>query len=129
MNSLADEKYIALTTFKRSGEAVTSPVWIVPVSDGRYAFWTSMGSGKTKRIKNNPTVRVQASNGTGKVKAGTTPVDGSAELVQSGPLFDEVHRAIRAKYGFMTTLSKIVGGIPMKRKGLAYADTVVLIRF
>jgi len=128
MSSFTEEKYVALTTYKRSGEAVTAPVWIVPVSDGRYGFWTSMGSGKTKRIKNNPAVRLQPSNATGKVKPGTTPVDGSAELVQSGALFEEVHRSVRAKYGFMTTLSKVVGGVQLRRKGLRYADTVVLIR-
>jgi hypothetical protein len=39
--SLADEKYLALTTFKRDGTAVTSPVWAAPLSDGKIGFWTS----------------------------------------------------------------------------------------
>jgi hypothetical protein len=50
-------------------------------------------------------------------------------MVQSGRLFDEVQARVREKYGFMTKLTRLlakVGG--MNRKGLTYADTVVLVR-
>ncbi|BDZ42253.1 hypothetical protein GCM10025865_15520 [Paraoerskovia sediminicola] len=36
---LADEKYVALTTFKRSGDAVTTPVWVAPLPQDRGARW------------------------------------------------------------------------------------------
>lgn len=126
---LAGEKYIAFTTYRKSGEAVTSPVWLVEVSDGRIGFWTAMGSGKTKRLKNNPAVTVQASSFNGTVKAGSAPITGTAEMVQSGPLFDEVHKSVRKKYGFQTHLTRTIAGLfVLRRKGLTYADTVVLIR-
>ena len=129
MSNLADEKFIAFTTYRKTGEAVTTPVWLVPVSDGRIGFWTAMGTGKTKRIKNNPAVTVQPSSYNGKVKAGTTPVAGTAELVQSGPLFDEVQAAVRKKYGFQTHLTRVLATLVMlRKKGLTYADTVVLVR-
>lgn len=126
---LANEKCIALTTFRKSGEAVTTPVWVNPVSDGRIGFWTSMGSGKTKRMKNNPSVTVQPCSYSGKLKAGTTAVDGTAEMVQSGPLFDEVQAAGKKKYGWQVGMTRLVGKISGQgRKGQEYADTVVLIR-
>lgn len=126
---LTDEKCMAFTTYRKSGEAVTTPVWVVPVSDGRVAFWTAMGSGKTKRLKNNPAVTVQPCSYTGKLKAGTTPVPGTAEMVQSGSLFDEVQEKVRRKYGFMTHLSRTLATLFVMRKaGLKYADTVVLVR-
>jgi PPOX class probable F420-dependent enzyme len=127
--ALSDEKCMAFTTYRKSGDAVTTPVWVVPVSDGRVAFWTAMGSGKTKRLKNNPKVTVQPCSYTGKIKSGTTPVGGTAEMVQSGPLFDEVHETVHRKYGFMTYLTRTIATLfVMHKAGLKYADTVVLVR-
>jgi PPOX class probable F420-dependent enzyme len=127
--SITDEKCMAFTTFRKSGEAVTTPVWVTPVSDGRLGFWTAMGSGKTKRLRNNPAVTVQPCSYTGKIRSGTTPVAGTAEMVQSGPLFDEVQQNVRRKYGFMTHLSRTLATLfVMRRAGLTYADTVVLVR-
>jgi len=126
--SIADEKYIALTTYRKSGEAVTTPVWVNPVSDGRIGFWTAMGSGKTKRMKNNPRVTVQASDMRGRPTAGSSAFSGTAEMVQSGPLFDEVHAKGKKKYGAMVTVTKTLGRLMGQRKaGQAYGDTVVLI--
>jgi len=127
--AIADEKYIAFTTYRRSGEAVTTPVWINAVSDGRIGFWTSMGSGKTKRLQNNPRVAVQASDARGRAKAGSIPIPGTAEMVHSGPLFDEVQQKGKKKYGVMVALSRNLGRLLGQRKaGQTYADTVVLIR-
>jgi len=126
---LADERYLAFTTYRKSGEAVTTPVWTVGLEDGRLGFWTPMGSGKTKRLKNNAAVTVQPCSATGTVKARTTAVSGTAEMVQSGPFFDEVHRKVRKKYGFQTHLTRLIGTLfILRKKGLTYADTVVLVR-
>lgn len=126
--SLAEEKCIALTTYRKNGEPVTTPVWVNPVSDGRIGFWTSMGSGKTLRMRNNATVTVQPCSYSGKVKAGSSPVAGTAEMVQSGPLFDEVWAKGRKKYGAQVPLTRLMGRLMGQRKaGQAYGDTVVLI--
>ena len=109
-------------------EAATTPVWTVGLDDGRLGFWTAMGSGKTKRLKNNPAITVQPCSATGKVKAGTTATSGTAEMVQGGPFFDEVQRKVRKKYGFQTHLTRTIGTLfVLRKKGLKYADTVVLI--
>ena len=127
--AISDEKYIAFTTFRRSGEPVSTPTWVVPVSDGRVGFWTAMGSGKTKRLKNDPRVTLQASDVRGRTKEGSAVVTGTAELVQSGRLFDEVHASVRRKYGVMTKVTKVLATLgPMRRNKLTYADTVVLVR-
>jgi uncharacterized protein len=127
--ALTDERHMAFTTYRRSGEAVTTPVWLVPVSDGRVGFWTAMGTGKTKRLRHDPRVTLQPSDARGRVKEGTSPVSGTAELVQSGRLFDEVQARIREKYGARTTVSRLLGRVGgMRRRGQTYADTVVLVR-
>jgi PPOX class probable F420-dependent enzyme len=120
---------MAFTTYRKNGEAVTTPVWVTAVSDGRIGFWTAMGTGKTKRIKNNSAVTVQPCSFSGKLKAGTTAVGGAAELVQSGPLFDEVKQGIRKKYGFQVHLTKTLATLfALRKAGMKYADTVVLVR-
>jgi PPOX class probable F420-dependent enzyme len=126
--SIADEKCMALTTYRKSGEAVTTPVWVNAVTDGRVGFWTAMGTGKTKRLKNNPAVTVQPCSFSGKIKPGTSPVSGTAEMVHSGPLFDEVKEKGRKKYGFQVPLTRTLGTLALRRKGLTYGDTVILIR-
>lgn len=126
--NIGDEKCILLTTYRRTGEAVATPVWVNPVSDGRIGFWTSMGSGKTKRMRHTPSVTVQPCSATGKVKPGTEPIHGTAEMVQDGPLFDEVQAKGRKKYGLQVPLTKFLGRIAgQRRKGQRYADTVVLV--
>jgi uncharacterized protein len=44
----ADSRYIALTTYRRDGREVTTPVWSVPLGDKLYVV-TSKGTGKAKR--------------------------------------------------------------------------------
>ncbi len=62
------------------------------------------------------------------VKAGTTPIEATAELV-TGPQLEGIRTKIVAKYGFMTKITKFlakVGGI-VKRKQIPYGDRGVLI--
>jgi len=55
---LAGHKYALLVTYKRSGEAVPTPVWFGVASDGRLYARTGKLAAKAKRIRNDPRVRV-----------------------------------------------------------------------
>ena len=54
---LGGRQYVNLTTFRRSGEEVTTPVWFVLVGERLY-MTTPPDSGKMKRIRNDPRVIV-----------------------------------------------------------------------
>jgi PPOX class probable F420-dependent enzyme len=126
--SLGDEKYLALTTFKRDGTPVATPVWAAPMDDGKIGFWTSSASGKAKRLAHTSKVTIQPCDARGRVKAGTSPVDATAELV-TGPQLEGISTKIRAKYGVMCGITKFlakVGGV-VKRKKFPYGDRGVLI--
>jgi PPOX class probable F420-dependent enzyme len=56
-SAIQDPKYISLTTFRRSGVAVATPVWFGEEGD-RLFVMTRSDMGKTKRIRNNPAVKV-----------------------------------------------------------------------
>ncbi len=36
--AIADEKYVLITTYRKNGDAVSSPVWIAPLPDGTAAW-------------------------------------------------------------------------------------------
>lgn len=52
---LAEGKYLSLTTFRKSGEAVATPVWVARDGDHLYVT-TRADSWKVKRLRNNPAV-------------------------------------------------------------------------
>jgi PPOX class probable F420-dependent enzyme len=51
------QKYLSLTTFRKTGAGVATPVWFGE-QDGKLYIMTRSDMGKTKRIRNNPQVRV-----------------------------------------------------------------------
>lgn len=53
--ALEGHKNVNLATFRKSGEPVVTPVWYI-VLDGKLYVRTGAGSGKVKRIRNNPRV-------------------------------------------------------------------------
>jgi PPOX class probable F420-dependent enzyme len=87
-------KYLSLTTFKRDGTAVATPVWFVE-QDGKLLVQTDLESGKVKRIKANPQVRLALCNGMGHLRGPT--VNGRAEILEAGDTV-RVERFIKDKY-------------------------------
>ncbi len=63
--TLQDQKFIALATYRKSGEAVVTPVWFTHL-DGKLYVWTGSSSGKVKRLRNNPRVSLAPSDFSGK---------------------------------------------------------------
>ena len=127
--ALSDEKYLLLTTFRRSGAAVATPVWIVGLDGGALGFWTSSGSGKAKRLAHTSRVTLQPCNQRGKVTAGSATVEATARLVGEGPELTAIRQKIVAKYGFMTKVTKLLGtlGGIVKRKRIPYGDRGIVI--
>jgi len=64
--TIVGQKYISLTTFRKNGAAVPTPVWFGEEADRLYVM-TRSDMGKTKRIRNNPQVRVAPCTIRGKV--------------------------------------------------------------
>ncbi|MDQ6726650.1 MAG: PPOX class F420-dependent oxidoreductase [Actinomycetota bacterium] len=126
--AMGDEKYILFTTFRRDGTPVGSPVWAVPLDDGRIGFWTSSGSGKAKRLAHTDRVTIQACDARGRVKAGSQPMEATARVVTGGE-FDAIHDKVVAKYGMLTKITKLLGTIGgiVKRKRIPYGDRGVVV--
>ena len=78
VQALGAEKFVSLTTYKKDGAAVATPMWIG--RDGDHLFvWTPVDSWKAKRVRNNPGVALTPCSRGGKVGEGATAVGGVAD--------------------------------------------------
>jgi PPOX class probable F420-dependent enzyme len=71
-------KYLSLTSFRRDGTGVATPVWFVE-TDGRLLVETDAGSYKVRRIRRDPRVTVAPCTATGRLRG--MPVPAWAELL------------------------------------------------
>jgi hypothetical protein len=92
---LKGQQFINLTTFRKSGAAVTTPVWFALV-DGKIYGTSQPQTGKIKRIRNNPRVTFAACTYNGKPLGESA--QGTARLlpVEEWKFADT---ALRKKYG------------------------------
>jgi PPOX class probable F420-dependent enzyme len=93
---LRGHKYATVVTFRKSGEAMPSPVWFGLDDQGRAYFHTMHDSGKVKRIRNNGKALIVASTTRGRP---TGPVlAGSARIVPEDE-WPHAEAALAAAYG------------------------------
>lgn len=97
MDQFADQPYLNLETFRRSGEALRTPVWFVRDGEKLY-IRTVADSGKVKRIRNTPRVNVALCEADGRVTGDWFP--GRGREVRDDPAVEErVDRLLDVKYG------------------------------
>ena len=90
---------ISLTTYRKSGQEVHTPVWVVNIDERGYVR-TSMKAGKIKRIRNNSDVVVAPCTSSGKI----TDEKVLAKAVIIEPRKDEynmINKKFRSKYKIM----------------------------
>ncbi len=94
---LGDAQYLLLTTYRKDGTPVATPLWVVRDGDA-VAVWTPTDSWKVKRIRRNPKVEVAPCEFNGKPTGEAVP--GTAEILD-GDATERVRGAIKQKYGIM----------------------------
>ena len=99
----SNRKYLNLVTYRRSGTAVSTPMWFVE-EDGVLYVRTPAKSGKVKRLRDNPRVRVVPSDGRGNPKGAW--VDGRARIV-GGSQAQRANRLVHRKYGWRKKLIEL----------------------
>jgi PPOX class probable F420-dependent enzyme len=95
-DELARAPYVSLATYRRTGAAVPTPVWVA--SDGeRLYVWTRTDSGKVKRLRNSDRVTMTPCDARGRILGGAATREGRAELLDR-PGTDRVRALLRDKY-------------------------------
>ncbi|PKZ66061.1 PPOX class F420-dependent oxidoreductase [Gordonia terrae] len=97
-------KYVSLTTYRKDGTAVTSPLWAALDGD-RLVMWTVADSWKVKRLRRDPRVVVQACDVRGRNSFGAR-VSGTAEVLDAADS-DRVKKAIADKYGLLGKITML----------------------
>jgi uncharacterized protein len=95
LEALRGAKYALLVTYKRSGEAIPTPVWF-GVAGGKLFLHTEERVGKVKRIRNNPRVLVGPCTMRGKP---TGPMIEATARVLPAEEEQRAEDAIQSNYG------------------------------
>ena len=94
--TLARHRYMSLTTFRKTGRPVPTPVWFAE-ENGRIFVYTAPDSGKVKRIRNNARVEIAPSTFSGKVLG--PALEGRARIIPADQT-EAARNALLRKYGW-----------------------------
>jgi len=97
---LPRSEYVSLTTFRRTGVPVATPVWAAPDGD-TLVVWTRANSGKVKRLRHTGRVTVAPCDVRGRLHG--PAVDGAAGFVPPDE-HPNALAALRRAYGVRFTL-------------------------
>ena len=110
MDELAKARYISLTTYKRDGQPVATPVWIAG-SGNPYRFTTGATTWKARRLRHDPRVRVEVCDIRGRPKPGAASFSGRGVVKEDPGSVAEAEAAIARKYGWQFRVTKVVDRI------------------
>jgi uncharacterized protein len=121
-------RYLSVTSFKRDGTGVATPVWFV--SDGRRLFaLTDLHSAKVRRIRRDPHVLVASCRPDGKLRS--QPLPARAEVLTAVPDLERVQKLLIERYKLsyrvamaVYRLGRRLRGRPSVADGAALAITV-----
>lgn len=80
LDEIGRSRYVSLTTYRRNGTGVATPVWHV-VNNGELLVVSDADAGKVKRIRNNSHVVVTVCDFRGRIAPGAPSAEGTARLL------------------------------------------------
>ncbi len=101
MPDLPHSTYVSLTTFRRSGDPVATPVWAAPDGDD-LVVWTRADSGKVKRLRHTARVTVAPCDIRGRV---TGPAVQATAVLPEPHQWRQARAALARRYGWQRRVS------------------------
>jgi PPOX class probable F420-dependent enzyme len=92
---MASAQYVRVTTYRKDGRAVPTPVWVVPDGDA-LAIWTARDTGKVKRVRRDGAVLVGPCDFRGRLTGAEVP--GRASILDAEGTA-RVRALLARKYG------------------------------
>jgi hypothetical protein len=96
VDRLAASQYISMTTYKKDGTAVPTPVWVSRAGNKLFVL-TDAQAGKVKRIRNRGHVVIAPCDARGGSQG--APVDASARIIDDPTELAKIDALHKAKYG------------------------------
>ncbi|WP_086826278.1 PPOX class F420-dependent oxidoreductase [Streptomyces sp. NRRL B-24572] len=98
-------RYVSLTTFRKNGTGVATPVWYAVEGSALYV-WTRSDSWKVKRLRNDPRVEVAVCDLRGNIAEGAERYAGTGRLVE-GEELRRIRRLLSRKYTWQYWLTDV----------------------
>lgn len=95
--ALGEGRYVLLTTYRRSGVGVPTPVWVVE-DGGELLVTTRARSGKVLRVRNDPRVELLPCDIRGNVPEGARSVPAVATIDDGASTRARIDELMEAKY-------------------------------
>ena len=129
--TLGKHQYVQLTTFRRNGTPVPSPLWIAP-DGGELDIITVDGTGKSQRLGHTSRVELRPCDMRGTVADGAPRYAATATVHRDTAAIARVRRAMGVKYGWwyraLTLLEPALERLPRRkpRAAIVVRDVVPL---
>ena len=123
---LADARFVSLTTFRRSGEPVSTPVW-VGRDGGSLVVLTPADSGKVKRLRHDPRVEIAPCGRFGAVADGVVPVAGTAKVREHPDDVERARATIRRTYPLESRLVLGIERLVERLRGRPRTERLALL--
>jgi PPOX class probable F420-dependent enzyme len=114
LDALARSRYVSLTTYRKDGVGVDTPVWHV-VDDGTLYVWTNADTWKVKRIRNSSRVVVTVCSVRGRIEEGAVRAEGTARLVQDEDGMAHIQGLLAGKYGLLFRITELSAKLTGRR--------------
>ncbi|MFB8102757.1 MULTISPECIES: PPOX class F420-dependent oxidoreductase [Streptomyces] len=96
LQDFARSEYVSLTTYRKDGTPVATPVWAAAEGEVLYV-WTRSDSWKVKRLRNNTDVVVTVCDVRGGIAEGAPSAEGTARLLDADET-RQVRKLLTRKY-------------------------------
>lgn len=117
---LQGHQFMSLTTFRKNGQPVPTPVWFAQEGDKLYVM-TQPDAGKVKRIRNNAQVEVAPSDVRGRVLGESQ--EAMARILPPGEA-DRAKQALSKKYGIQKLLFSLMARL--RGKSFIYLELMLM---
>jgi len=114
LETLFPGRYLSVTSFRRDGSGVATPVWFV--SDGRRLFaLTDLHSAKVRRMRRNPRVLVASCRADGKLRG--EPLPARTEVLTATPELERVQKLLMERYKLSYRLVMLIYRLGRRLRG------------
>jgi PPOX class probable F420-dependent enzyme/deazaflavin-dependent oxidoreductase (nitroreductase family) len=97
LSALAGQRYLSLTSFRKSGAPVATPVWVAGDGDALVVI-SDNPAGKVTRIRADPRVELRPCTIRGRIRPGASTVAAVATVVDNPAAVERGRALLRRKY-------------------------------
>jgi uncharacterized protein len=120
LTKFANQKYLNMETYRKTGKPVATPVWFAE-ENGTLYIYSLANAGKVKRIRNNPQVRIVPCDVRGKPNGEWVEVKARI-LDERGAALG--HRLLNQKYGWMKRIGDAFSQLRQRRRVVIAMDLI-----